>query len=80
MARKSTFTVVTKKDDPSYVRMFGKEQEALDFTGPEYDKKGYVLTTFEKKTETFFSVVEPDEDTMAVDETQAGKDNPLTEE
>lgn len=78
MGRKSTFTVVTKKDDPSYVRMFGKEQEALDFTGPEYDKKGYVLTTFEKKTETFFSVVEPEG--MAVDTTQAGQDNALTEE
>jgi|GEM_PF-4879919 len=58
MARTSKFTVVTNRNDPSTVRMFSKLEEAQAFVGPEYDQKGFVLTTFEKKTETFFSVVE----------------------
>lgn len=58
MARTSKFTVVTNRNDASIVKMFSKLEEAQAFVGPEYDKKGYVVTTFEKKTETFFSVVE----------------------
>jgi len=58
MAKKSNFTVVTNKNDPSWVKMFGSLDKALAFAGPEYDKKGLVLTTFEKRTETYFQAVE----------------------
>lgn len=75
MARKSTFTVVTRKDDPTYVRMFQKAEEATDWVGPEYDKKGFVVTTFEKKTETVFERVEDETESP----TLAGGDEPTPE-
>jgi hypothetical protein len=62
MARKSLFTVVTNQNDPTFVKMFNSKDEALAFVGPEYDKKGFIVTTFEKKTETFFEVVTEEEE------------------
>lgn len=59
MGRKpAQFVVVTKKDNPNFIRMFASFNEAIAMTGPEYDKLGYVITNFERKTETYFSKVE----------------------
>lgn len=81
MARTSTFTVVTKKGDPAFVRLFQKEEDALAWTGPEYDKKGYVVQTFQKKTETYFELVDDHQDGMALDRTETGaKINDTVEE
>lgn len=71
MARTSKFTVVTNKNDANFVKMFAKLEEAQAFVGPEYDKKGFVLTTFEKKTETFFSVVEEEDAIAAMEAAEA---------
>ena len=78
MASKLMPTVVTKKNDPTLVKLFTNSEEALAFTGPEYDKKGYIITSFEKKQETYFEPVEFDG--MALDQTPSGIAQNGTEE
>lgn len=70
MAKKQP-TIVTKKGDASFVKMFDTPEQALDFTGPEYDKLGYIVTSFERRQETYFEPVEFDG--MVMDQTENGR-------
>lgn len=64
--------VVRKKGDPDFVRVFGDVTKALEWVGPEYNKKGWILDCFEKKTETYFESMTADG--MALDKTEKGKE------
>lgn len=71
MARKAYKTVVTRKNDPTFVKLFDERKSAEEFFGPNWDKDGYVITTLEKKTETFYVAVS-EMDGMAIDQTENG--------
>jgi len=59
MARpKHQICVITKKDDPKYVKVAASLQESLEITGPEYERDGYVISAFEKVQETYYAPVD----------------------
>lgn len=60
MAKAQTY-VVTRTTDPTYVRVFGTAKEAVETVGPNYAKDGYVISGFERKTETYFAPMDPEE-------------------
>lgn len=78
MARKSMVVVIRKKNDPDYVKVFTNHEEALAFVGPEYDKQGYRVDAFERKTETYFEPISFDG--MAMDKTENGRKLSTTHE
>jgi hypothetical protein len=59
MARpKNQIIVITKKDNPAYVKVVGNLAEALETTGPDYAASGYTISAFERVQETYYAAVD----------------------